>query len=182
MVFRKNTEQYDKSLDISIQGTKLDIVAKTKFIGIILDAGLTWKHHIVYVTQKIAKTIGILNRARKSLNAVSLRQLYFSFLFPYLSYANIIWGNAAQCHLQPVFILQKRAIRNIHNIRRRESTKPNFHKLQLLRLPEIYKYSVLIFLYKYKNGLLPPPFANFDKIGIQSKGTPNENQSSIFFR
>jgi hypothetical protein len=161
MVFGKSTQNKDNCLNILIQGTKLDIVSKTKFLGIILDAGLTWKHHITYITQKIAKTIGILHRARKFLNSNFLRQLYFSFLFPYLSYANIIWGNASQCHLNPIFKLQKRAIRTISNIKQRNSTKLYFHKLRLLRLPEIYKFSTMIFLYKYKNGLLPPTFNNF---------------------
>jgi hypothetical protein len=161
MVFGKTRKKYEDSLNIMIQGTKLEIVLTTKFLGVILDSGLTWKSHITHITQKISKTIGILNRARTFLNVDSLRQLYFSFLFPYLSYANIVRGNAADCHLSPIFILQKRAIRIIHNIRRRTSTKINFHKLNLLRLPEIYKYSVIIFIYKYKNGLLPLPFKNF---------------------
>jgi hypothetical protein len=34
-------------------------------------------------------------------------------------------------------------------------------KHSILRLPEIYRFSVLIFVYKYKNGLLPTPFHSF---------------------
>ena len=132
MVFGKNRKNHETLLNITIQGTKLDIVTQTKFWGIILDSSLTWKQHIIYLTNIFSKSIGILSRARKYLNVESLRQLYFSFLFPYLSYANIILGNAADYHLWPIFKLQKRAIRTIHNIRRRDSTKESFQKLKIL--------------------------------------------------
>ena len=161
MIFGNTRRKNDSTLNISIQGTKLDIVQHTKFLGIILDSALSWKNHIIYLSQKISKSLGILAKARKLLNVDTLRQLYFSFLFPYLSYANIIWGNAADCHLQIIFKLQKRAIRIIHNIKRRNSTKLSFQQLKLLRLPELYKYSALIFLYKFKNDLLPTIFKNF---------------------
>jgi hypothetical protein len=105
--------------------------------------------------------VGILKRARQFLNTSTLLQLYYSFLYPYLSYCCIIWGNAPQSTLWPIFRTQKYAVRIITNTRRRDSTKRSFHKLQLLRLPDIYKNYVLIFLYKFKNGHLPSTFDNF---------------------
>jgi hypothetical protein len=161
MVFGKGRKNHDPLININIQGTKLDIVTQTKFLGIILEHTLSWKSHIIYLSKKIAKSIGILSRARKFLNSDSLRQLYYSFLFPYLSYANIIWGNAAEAHLWPIFKLQKRAIRTILSIRRRDSTKLGFQTLKILRLPDIYTFSVLLFIYKFRNKLLPPTFDHF---------------------
>jgi hypothetical protein len=52
-------------------------------------------------------------------------------------------------------------MRVISNIRRRNSTKQAFHDLRILRLPEVYIYSILIFVFKYKNGLLPDTFKEF---------------------
>jgi hypothetical protein len=148
MVFGKHKNNHQNSLNIFIQGSKLDIVTQTQFLGIIMDSSLTWKQHIIYLTKKISKSIGILSRARKFLNTVTLRQLYFSFLFPYLSYANIIWGNAAVCHLSPIFKLQKRAIRIIHNIRRRNSTQLSF---QTLKIYVCQIYINIRFLFSYIN-------------------------------
>ena len=76
-------------------------------------------------------------------------------------YCNVIWGNSPDKHLWQIFKLQKRAMRVIANIRRRDSTQQAFHDLRILRLPEIYIYSVLIFVFKYKNGLLPATFNGF---------------------
>jgi hypothetical protein len=136
-------------------------VNQTKFLGVILDNGLTWKQHILYISKKVSKSVGILSRARKFLNKKTLTQLYFSFLYPYLTYCNIIWGNAPDYILWPIFRAQKRAIRIINNIGYRNSTRNAFKELRILRLPDIYTFVVIIFVYKYKNDLLPPPFNGF---------------------
>ena len=161
MIFGRGSRTRDHHMNINIEGTTLDIVHETKFLGIIVDNCLNWKAHTSYLHKKLSKSIGILSRARKFLNLPTLKQLYFSFLFPYLSYGNIIWGSAAEITLDPIFKIQKRAIRIITNTRRRDSTKLIFQELNLLRLPDIYIFSALIFMYQFKNKTLPPPFDNF---------------------
>ena len=156
MVFGKGGKNADKNIDVKIEGVSLDIIKETKFLGIMLDSGLTWKAHAQYISTKISKSTGIISRARTFLNKDTLRQLYFSFLFPYLSYCLIIWGKASESTLWPIFKMQKRSIRIINNLRGRDSTKSSFKSLNILRLPELYVFTVLIFMYKFKNGLLPP--------------------------
>ena len=77
-----------------------------------------------------------------------------------------MWGQATQTALWPLLKLQKRSIRTICNLRNRDSTMPSFHKLKILRLPDIYRFSILVFMYKYKNNLLP---ATFDKFYQENK-------------
>jgi hypothetical protein len=103
----------------------------------------------------------ILCRARKLLNKETLRQLYFSFLYPYINYCLIIWGKAAASTLDPIFKLQKKAIRIIYNIRYRDSTIMAFKNAKILRLPELYTAAILLFMYKLKNNLLPEIFNSF---------------------
>ena len=95
------------------------------------------------------------------LNKKILTQLYYSFLYPYIRYCNVIWGNAPDNQLWQIFKLQKWAIRIICNIRKRDSTKSSFYQLKILRLPEIYRLSTLLFMYKFKNGFLPSIFNDF---------------------
>jgi hypothetical protein len=161
MIFGKKRAGQENSIKVIVEGTQIDIVTHTKFLGLILDNCLSWKHHLIHLSNKLSKSIGILARARKFLNKDTLKQLYFSFLYPYLTYCNIIWGNAPNSALWPIFRAQKRAMRIIENIRSRDSTKMAFKNHSILRLPEIYRFSVLIFVYKYKNGLLPSPFLTF---------------------
>ena len=99
--------------------------------------------------------MGIISRARQLLNKNILVQLYYSFIYPYLTYGNLIWGQAAETNVWPIFRLKKRSIRLIENIPKNGSTIKAFGKLKMMRLPEIHSYSIMIFMYKYKNGLLP---------------------------
>jgi hypothetical protein len=161
MLFGKKREGLENSITTNIGGTIIELVTQTKFLGIILDNGLTWKQHIAYLSTKLSKSIGILARARKFLDKNTLKQLYHSFIYPYIMYCNVVWGNAPANVTWPIFRAQKRAIRIISNLRGRDSTKLAFHRLGILRLPEVYKFSTLLFVYKFKNGLLPPTFNSF---------------------
>ena len=87
--------------------------------------------------------------------------LYYSMIYPYLLYGNLLWGNATATALWPIFRAQKRAIRLISNRRRRDSTSPIFNKFKMLKLPDIYTYSATIFMHNYFHEKLPTVFNNF---------------------
>ena len=48
-----------------------------KLLGVMLDENLTWKPHIKYIENKIAKNIGLLFKAKQFLNKQSLLSLYY---------------------------------------------------------------------------------------------------------
>lgn len=49
---------------VKISDTEIKHEEATKFLGIYIDSNLTWKRHINHITAKIAKTTGILYKAR----------------------------------------------------------------------------------------------------------------------
>ena len=67
-----------------------------------IDGNLNWKHQISHICNKIAKTTGILCRARHYLPRIFMQGLYYALIYPYLSYGNIAWGNTYTTRLQPV--------------------------------------------------------------------------------
>ena len=70
----------------------------------------SWIQHISYVKNKISKGMGIMYKARRYLGSKSLVNLYHSYIYPYLIYCIESWGNAAHCHLDPLFKLQKKLL------------------------------------------------------------------------
>jgi hypothetical protein len=160
MIFGKRSKNTIDYADVRIGGSKLDILNSTKFLGVILDANLTWKDHISHTAKKISKSIGIISIARRNLNQKTLIQLYFAFIFPYLSYCVLIWGNSPAQTLWPVLRLQKIAFRLIANIKKHGSSRPFCKKNYLLRLPDIFSLTSGLFMFKYTNSLLPPTFNN----------------------
>ena len=97
---------------INIEGHIINEVDSTKFLGIYLDNKLNWKKHIAYVSGKVARGIGLIIKARKLLNSDALITLYYSFIFPYLSYCNHIWGATYATNLQKLVIQQKKKYSN----------------------------------------------------------------------
>jgi hypothetical protein len=73
-----------------------------------------------------------------------LRTIYFSYVHSVISYDIIFWGNS---HLSTnIFKIQKKIIRIITNIGRRDSCHKLFSQLQILPLPSQYIFSLLVFV------------------------------------
>ena len=54
----------------------IERVNTMKFLGVLLDDNLSWKEHIKYLENKIAKNIGLMYRAKPFLDKESLLALY----------------------------------------------------------------------------------------------------------
>ena len=81
MVFGKHR---NKEFKIFINDKLLETVHETKFLGILLDSQLSWKAQLNSITKKVAKTIGIISRAKQFLTKKTLVQLYYSFAYPHI--------------------------------------------------------------------------------------------------
>ena len=161
MIFSPNKKTITQDPDIRINNIKISRVTESKFLGIMIEENLSWKNHIQMLSTKLAKSVGILNLARKTLDKDTLKMLYYAFIYPLLLYGNIIWGNAPKSTIWPIFRLQKYAIRLITNLRRRDSTNSTFIELNLLKLPDLYDLSVGTFMLKFTQGKLPDIMSTF---------------------
>ena len=82
-------------------------------------------------------------------------------MYPYFNYFITVWGISFKSYLDALVKLQKRAVRVIMGTSKLAHTDPIFHDLGILKLKELYVYSVQLLLYKYHNSLLPAVFSNF---------------------
>ena len=146
--------------DLCINNQIIDRVEHTMFLGVILDAHLTWSYHIQHVKIKIAKNIGILCRARKVLKRTTLITLYYAFIYPYLTYCVEVWGSAAKVYIISVEKVQKLACRIITSMPPRTSSALLFTMLNFLTFNAIYKQCVLVMMYKFNTGMLPDVLNN----------------------
>ena len=125
-MFFSNTSTEDGS--IFLNGTYIERVYCTKFLGVYIDSKLAWDHQIKHVQGKIAKSISIMYKAKYLLTKSALYTLYCSLILPYLSYCCEIWGNTYTSRLKNVIILQKKAIRIVDQLPFRSHTSAIFRK------------------------------------------------------
>ena len=149
------------SVALSIEGHPIDEVDNTKFLGVYLDNKINWKKHISYISGKVARGIGLIIKARKMLTSDALLTLYHSFVFPYLSYCNHIWGCTYPTNLKQLVVQQKRIIRIIAGMKYRDPTESAFRDLSVIKFLDINKYLTARFMYQYHHNKLPVIFSDY---------------------
>ena len=85
------------------------------YLGVVFDENLNFKDHINFACKKVSKSIGVLNKLKTFTPFSTMKSLYYSLIYPYLNYCNLTWGGTFSTHLNPLIILQKKAIRIINN-------------------------------------------------------------------
>ena len=73
-----------------------------KYLGVLIDAKLTFKQHISAVSKKISRTIGLIYKLRHYVSKKILVLLYYSLIYPFLIYAVPVWGNANVTYLNSI--------------------------------------------------------------------------------
>ena len=165
--------------DIYLDGCKLTRVFEAKFLGIIIDENMTWKKHIDNVCKICSRNIGVLNKVKLFLPTNALYKLYCTLLLPYFNYGLLLWGNSTKDHINKVFRLQKRAMRIISNSGYLTHTKPIFKRFNTLNIFDMYNKETAIFMFKYKNFLLPKSFENIFSIHRESHDYYTRNRDDF---
>src|SRR5690606_40828476 len=115
-------------------------------ICITFDSKLKFKDHINYLRKILAWKLSMLYRIKNLVPMNVKLKLYFAHFHSHLYYCNLIWGQASPTNLQPLILLQKRALRIITNSSNRAHTAPMFSYLNITPLQHIFKYRLTLML------------------------------------
>ena len=163
VLFRRKRGKVKLDRDLIVDNVKIEQANKTKFLGVMIDEYLSFEHHVNHIKGKVARGLGILYKAKRFLLERSLLQLYNSFIYPYRNYCIVVWGNTCDSFLLPLIRLQKKAMRILKGAKKLDHTEPIFKELQVLKLREIYVYSLQLVLFKFHHKQLPGVFENYFK-------------------
>ena len=122
-----------------------------KYLGVLIDGNLSWKHHINYISTKISKGIGIIARLRHLVPRTTLLNIYRSLIEPYISYGFVAWGQAANAHLKKIVILQKRVFRLMYFSDYKSHSAPLFACSGILPIKMLYFKLVASLLHDIEN-------------------------------
>ena len=124
-----------------------------KYLGIMIDHTPRWINHINYLSKKITRSLGLLSKIRYFVDFNTLINLYYTFIYSFLTYGLIVWGNTYQSILNPLLILQKRALRIITFSSFQEHSTPLFKYTKILKLCDLIHLHIAIFMYKFHANL-----------------------------
>ena len=136
---------------LSLNNINLNQEFSIKYLGVIIDSNLLWKSQVSYIGKKIKQNIGILSKLRYFVNSDILVKLYYALIYPFLTYGLISWGNTYSSTTQPLFILQKRAMRVMTFSKFHEHSSPIFKRLNIVKLPDLVFLNIAVFMHKFHN-------------------------------
>ena len=107
IVFNRK-KNIDTKLKIHIVKQDIKEVLSTRFLGVIMEGKLTLKQHIAHISGLIARSIGMMIKAKYYLNKNPLLTLYYSFVNQYFTYCNHVWGCTYSTNFHNLYQLLKK--------------------------------------------------------------------------
>ena len=142
-----------------------------KYLGVLLDEHLTWRHQITNVSKKISRGVGILSLLKKSMETKLLKNIYYSVVYSHLNYGIQAWGSASPNDLEKLLILQKKAVRIMSGVQYFQiydqppgplpASEPLFKNLEILKISDIFKLNIGKFIYNTLNNDSPSIFLDW---------------------
>ena len=151
VIFHRNKKKPTPHEPVKLGNIALKEEQSIRFLGVIVDKHMSWKPHIQNLICKISKQCGILYLTRDKFNTTQLKQLYYSLVYPYVSYCHTVWGAAGKTMLNSLEVSLKKVIRTISYKAKNDHTNELFKQLGLLKLDDINTYCSAIFVYKSLN-------------------------------
>ena len=161
VLFHPPQRKIETSINLYINDTSLNEKDNIKYLGIIIDSNLNWKKQVKSISTKMKRNIGILSKLRYYVHLDILISLYYSFIYPFLTYGLVVWGNTYLTSINPLFILQKRAVRTMTFCKFDEHSSPLFKQTNILKLSDLIKFQISIFMYKFHKNQLPAVFDSY---------------------
>ena len=81
-------------IQFSMNNRVIDVVQHFNYLGIMLDADMSWKTHVAMVRNKLSRINGILHRLKYIYPQNVLITLYKSLFVPHINYGSLVWGHA----------------------------------------------------------------------------------------
>lgn len=123
----------------------------SKFLGLFVDEDLKFYQHIVKLSGRLASGCFSVRTVSRELGRQVARQVYFSLIESHLRYALPFWGACSQYLFRSVFVLQKRAVRDLCNVRPYTPCRQLFVDNNILTLPSLYILETACLIHKNRH-------------------------------
>ena len=100
-------------------------------------------------------------KIRHYVSSDTLKLLYYSLFYPFISYGIVVWGLTHPTILDCLFRLQKRVVRAISFKDIYAHSTPLFYKLKLLELFDIHTLNLLSLVHECQNNQSVQPFDDY---------------------
>lgn len=91
LILKTKERKLNQQVSIEINEQTVELVKQTKFLGVCIDEGVSWKYHIGQFTSKISKITGVVAKARHCLSFRTSKAVYDTMVCPYWAILQYRW-------------------------------------------------------------------------------------------
>ena len=140
-------------ISLSIDGKNLHQQIRVKYLGLTLNYSLKWSDHITLVKSKIAPIIFALARARRYISEKTAWNIYYTYVYPHISFMLPLWGKGTNNELNTISILQNKCVKIIRKLDYLFPTSL-IYDAKVLNLSLLTKFETICLIFKIKYKLL----------------------------
>ena len=156
----KALKSKNESLRLKIHVDELEVVQKTKYLGIQIDNSLDWKVHIKVTLSKVSKAVGFLRHAKPFLPEEILKTLYTGIIEPHFCYCCLVWGCSGVTEMNQLQKLENRAARIVTGSSFDTPCQPLIKELGWKTIDQLITSEANIMVFKSLHELAPQYMCN----------------------
>ena len=143
--------QTHPDIKLTFNDTALKQETTTKLLGTLIQNDLKFHQNATNTIKKLQPHIHTFRYINKILPTYTMKQLYYSYIYPHLIYTLPIWGSAQsnKTYMQPLHRTHKKIIRLICNKPPQTHVKPLMKQLKILNIFNLYIYRTTIDMHPY---------------------------------
>lgn len=166
-------------LNVRFDGSSIKRVRQFKYLGLIIDDGLTFHDHINHVKRKITPFISLMWRKSKYIPIAKRKQLYNAYVQSHLLYMLPIYSECAQYQLDELQILQNRCVKALLRLNRYTPTT-YLYSTGLMPLIELVKTERIVLIHRLVNSLTKNNFTFVSNAEVHGRVIRRGSRIHIF--
>ena len=124
-------------------------VSQMNFLGILMDSRLSFADHIKSISKKVSRGIGIMRKLSYIVPQSVLRTLYFTLVYPHITYGIEIFGFSSRTQTSRLDSLLNQCIKLLCNESPPHFNHDHYKLLNLLPLRNIARFFCLVRFFRY---------------------------------
>lgn len=163
-------------LTLFLNGSAIPWANSLKYLGVTIQSNLKFNEHILNITKKANKTLGMIRRCLHGAPTKTCMTAFNTVVRPVLEYACQVWSPRSVGLTRKLESVNRRAVRWAYRLDRLDSVEELFEKHKIKTLSERRQDQDLIFLQRTEAGcyfITLADYINFNKSYKTRGGTTN---------
>ena len=166
VIFKSPNREIDHDFKLKIGGKRIFPSNHLKYLGVLIDANLSFQPQINAIAVKLKRANGILAKLRHYLPKEVLVSVYYALFYSHLNYCTQIWGQPVSNLISRITNLQNRAVRIMSFADYHAPVNPLYRDLKLIKFKDLVHLKNVLLVHSVFHQSLPKALLKTFNIGF----------------